>query len=431
MLFRHIDQAWLTSECCSRAQPSLHQKQAARCWAWHIVNQHIDPCPAPAYLEFENHYHVTKQDDTPTPTPENCDNAVKDGTNITKQQLKDEVAQRKKLEADLKNREAELHQKEKQLLDVRRRWKQAATELDKTKSSQQRGLHQKTDTEVKDEVTQLRWNIRNLAFGYFGGEPKIGVRPEDLTTKIWESLLSYLDNRLDVDFCLRSGTIRPFVIQALIWDVIYTQVFHEALWAGLVSYDLIRLIRRIVPAKPQDDSFNAEAWRKFCLWKAETASMIVNSSESPGKSESDRRYLDSQLAKISEDFVRSAGIFSSKDRPQEQDALRREMHNILKDAVKLDESMNRQALSFHWQFHRLTSFNGERMRLAEGVTVEENSLCLTIAPGLGKRGKASGDGFESTELLLPGEVFPVATIEPKMPPPRQNSDRGWRYLWLW
>ncbi|KAF6818859.1 hypothetical protein CPLU01_13209 [Colletotrichum plurivorum] len=367
-------------------------------------------------------------DDTPTPTPEIRDSGVKDETNITKQQLEDEVAKIKRLEVDLRNRGAELHQKEKELLDVRRRWKQAAKELDKTKSSQQRGLHQKTDTEVKDEVTQLRWNIRNLAFGYFGGEPKIIVMPDDLTTEIWESLLSYLDNRLDVDFCLRSGTTRPFVIQSLIWDVIYTQIFQEALWAGLVSYDFVRLISRIVPAKPQDDSFNAEAWRKFCLWKAETASMIVNSSEATGKSESDRRHLDNQLAKISEDFVKSAGIFSSKDRPQEQDALRREMHNILKDAVKLDESMNRQALSFHWQFPRLASFNGEKMRLAEGVTVQENSLCLTDAPGLGKRGKSSGDGFESTELLLRGEVFPIATIEPKMPASRQNSERGWTYL---
>lgn len=175
---------------------------------------------------------VYLQDDTPTPTPEIRDSGVKDETNITKQQLEDEVAKRKRLEVDLRNRGAELHQKEKELLDVRRRWKQAAKELDKTKSSQQRGLHQKTDTEVKDEVTQLRWNIRNLAFGYFGGEPKIIVMPDDLTTEIWESLLSYLDNRLDVDFCPRSGTTRPFVIQSLIWDVIYTQIFQEALWAG-------------------------------------------------------------------------------------------------------------------------------------------------------------------------------------------------------
>lgn len=199
------------------------------------------------------------QDDTPTPTPEHCGNDAKDGTCMTKQQFEHEVAEREQLELDLRNLRTELNQKEKELLNVRRRWKQAAKELDKTKSSQQRGLHHKTDSEVKDDVAQLRWNIRNLAFGYFGGEYKISVRPEDLTTKIWQSLLSFLDYGLDVDSFLRSGAVRPLIIQALIWDVIDTRIFHNALWAGPVSSAFVRLIRRIAPGKRNNLSIRRTA----------------------------------------------------------------------------------------------------------------------------------------------------------------------------
>ncbi|KAF6812739.1 hypothetical protein CMUS01_12985 [Colletotrichum musicola] len=355
---------------------------------------------------------VQLQDDTPAPAPKHCGNDAKDGTCMRKQQFEDEAARRKHLEVDLGNLQTELKQKEKELQDVRKRWKQAAKELDKTKSSQQRGLHQRTDSEVKDDVAQLRWNIRNLAFGYFGGEYKIGVKAEDLTSKTWQSLLSFLDYRLDMDINLRSGAVRPFIIQALIWDVIDTRIFHNGLWAGPVSSAFVRLIRQIAPAKPEEQSFDAEAWRKFNLWKADTASMIVNSFEATGSIESDRQRLDDRLAKISVDVVRSAGKFSSRDRPHDHDIIRREIHNILRDAVKLDESLNRQAVSFHWQFHRIVPFDGEIMSWIPGVTAEKNSLCLSVAPGLRKRGKSSGDGFESTALILPGEVFPVATREP-------------------
>lgn len=140
--------------------------------------------------------------------------------------------------------------------------------------------------------------------------------------------------------------------------------------------------------------------------------MIVNSFEATETSETDRQRLDNQLAKISVDVVRSAGKFSSKDRPHDQDNLRREIHNILNDAVKLDESLNRQAVSFHWQFHRIISFDDAIMSWSPGVTAENNSSCLSVAPGLRKRGKSSGDGFESTALILPGEVYPVIITEP-------------------
>lgn len=185
--------------------------------------------------------HTPKRDTTPytgrsgrqTPSHET----------VAKQEYNREISRRKDIEAELEAKDRRLAECENKLKDseaslvaVRKKWKEAATDLDKVKSSQQRGLYHMTDSELRDSVTRLRYNISRFAIQYFSGklpgDTSVGEIVDSEDYEGWKDLSDVIGGRHITAEYIRSDRRRPHIIQALIWETIYMDVFGEALWAG-------------------------------------------------------------------------------------------------------------------------------------------------------------------------------------------------------
>lgn len=172
---------------------------------------------------------------------------------VFKQRNEEEIAQRLSVEAQLKNMEdlleeksSDLKHKVDDLADMRKRWKQAAVELDKLKSWQRRLPYQMTDSDLENEVMQLRYNIRNFAFQYFGDE-----LPNRLLKKNSKLLKPFLELVLNENILLEylsSSEKRPFIIQAYMWKVLNGRLFDTFLWAGHEGNSIMRLYNRMDPS---------------------------------------------------------------------------------------------------------------------------------------------------------------------------------------
>lgn len=139
----------------------------------------------------------------------------------------------------------DLKQKNDSLADLRKRWKQAAMELDKLKSLQNRLPYQVTDSDMGNEVMQLRQNIRNFAFQYFGDElPSHNLIMNPMIRQCFMELVSTEDI---LPHYFSSKEKRPFIIQAYMWHVLWNDLFDQFLWAGGVKYAIRVLDERVHP----------------------------------------------------------------------------------------------------------------------------------------------------------------------------------------
>lgn len=159
---------------------------------------------------------------------------------VTREEYDQEIALRQKIEADLDEKrriladyDTKLKDAEAALATVRKKWKQAATDLDKMRSSQQRGYHM-ADSELKDSVTRLRYNISRFAIQYFSGKLPGDTSVANIVDSYegWKDLSDFIGGRHITAEYIRSDRRRPYIIQALIWETIYMDIFGEALWAG-------------------------------------------------------------------------------------------------------------------------------------------------------------------------------------------------------
>ena len=137
---------------------------------------------------------------------------------------------------------AELQEQEEQVNDFRIRWRQTAGELNKIRSEGQ-GFYQVTDQELVQKVTQLRFNIRSLAYQHFGEEvADVRSKPELLGT-LGLSLgvaLAALESHM------RDPSLRPAVVGAFIWDFLVKEVFGEFRWINKESSDGMTIMTRLL-----------------------------------------------------------------------------------------------------------------------------------------------------------------------------------------
>lgn len=109
------------------------------------------------------------------------------------------------------------------LKSIQTKWKRTANELDQLRSKS-RDFAPVTDEELKNQVTQLRYNIRNFAIQYFSDCPVYG------TPEVRPKYLRYLP--IWADFCLEQPETYPILMQALIWTILDRQVLNSGIWAG-------------------------------------------------------------------------------------------------------------------------------------------------------------------------------------------------------
>jgi hypothetical protein len=152
-----------------------------------------------------------------------------------------ETAGRQRLQAEIARRTTDLE-------DLRKRWKQAARELDKARSQSQ-GFYQVTDNYLIDQTTQLRYNIRNFAIQYFGGELRKGRSKFETKPAYWDKYMmpTTAGDPLGCEVLMMSPERRPSVVEAFLWRFLVGHVFDQFRWAADYGIALRSLCRLLSP----------------------------------------------------------------------------------------------------------------------------------------------------------------------------------------
>ncbi|KAF0326690.1 hypothetical protein GQ607_006030 [Colletotrichum asianum] len=365
----------------------------------------------PPHTPKRNTTPYTGQSESQTPSHET----------VAKQEYDREISRRKDIEAELEAKdrklaecEIKLKDSETSLVAVRKKWKEAATDLDQMKSSQQRGIYYMTDSELKDSVTRLRYNISRFAIQYFGGrlprETSVERIVDSRDSKGWRTLSKFIGGRDITIAYIESDRRRSYIIQALIWDIVYYDIFGEALWAGRKSSAFKSLSDHFqTPERNEGSDSDIEVCRRFCRWRAETAALIV---ESINSSRSERERCNQSLS----EKINSVCSYVCKHvmpLTRHTQGLREEILDILQEAAMLDESMKRQAVRLGWTFAKSQKpFESTSMTLVSGESwdAQMDGMWVTISPGLVRQGKSTGEDFGIETRLLSTEVSWISTV---------------------
>lgn len=145
-----------------------------------------------------------------------------------------------------------------------------------------------------------------------------------------------------------------------------------------------------------------EAKRKFQMWKASTATLLLESEtldESSGHGSHRRpneRSLHDTICKLLSPF----------SKPKEKD-FADQLFGILDEALNLDKLISKQAAEVIW----LSDFSSQdlvelaALQQDEKQTVDGGNTWLVSAPGVIKRGKSTGEDFDVEIILLKMKVF--------------------------
>ncbi|KAL4917370.1 hypothetical protein BDW62DRAFT_211229 [Aspergillus aurantiobrunneus] len=304
----------------------------------------------------------------------------------------------------------ELTQKNHELDILRKRWKQAARELDKAKSQSQ-GFYQVTDNYLVEMATQLRYNIRNFTILYFGGDVGgTGSGSGVEKSKAWKTYMeSTTPDPADFERFLASER-RGCVVQACIWRFLVGQVFDRFRWAGENGVSLRNMCLFLRPDGQYPDSVDPivpEEERKFQIWLASTTAIVLDvggmrrSKRFAAQVEAAVQGLVDKIREVIDPFV------TLKDQGYEQ-----ELTRIVEEAVNFDREISRQVARVEWEFPapgKEVVFNPELMRLRTGETIkkdkEKKLVRLVLCPAMKKRGKSTGEDFAGPPtLLVPMEV---------------------------
>ncbi|RYP67403.1 hypothetical protein DL770_008630 [Monosporascus sp. CRB-9-2] len=313
--------------------------------------------------------------------------------------LEEERGSRKKAENELSQRNIELE-------DIRKRWKQAASELNKLRAQGQ-GFYQITDRYLIDLATQLRYNIRNFAIQYFGGDIRQKVKMEKTGyLKKYMQLTTPGSNGYEV--YLHSPTKCPSIVQAFLWRILVGEIFDEFRWAGNASdhvWNLCSILRPKHQSKADPGSCpNPEAERKYQMWSATTTGLILDAVNMEEGSEVCKHREEHKSAVLERIRRVIDPVLRFYDDGYDQELLR-----ILDDALTLDRELSRQVARVFWVFggkETQIKFDSTTMELEKGEKPSEanQEVLLVVAPAMKKRGKSAGEDFKTENMLLQMEV---------------------------
>ncbi|EFX01587.1 hypothetical protein CMQ_8053 [Grosmannia clavigera kw1407] len=303
--------------------------------------------------------------------------------------------------AELETVRAELKSKYTELVDVRRRWKQLARELEKAKR-QSHNVYQITDQELVQRFERLRYNISNFSMRYFG----IGTMTTYRTQYFKKYLTTVIPDGHKIYHYLDSKVYRPILLQSFLWRVISGEVLDFALWAGGENGSLQNLLDLLWPDKPKTDPSYSQVERNYHHWRAMTTGLIMEAPEcAAGKNDCTEYYKHV----ISKNIYETIRIVPDADEPRIDWAeYQQDLLEILDEAIVFDRDIYRQASHVRWLFQLPANavFDSATMRLLKGEEPTEGhgQVEILIAPGLLKTGRSTGEDYDIENLLVPQEV---------------------------
>ncbi|KAK9412834.1 putative PH domain-containing protein [Seiridium unicorne] len=378
------------------------------------------PLPPRTYSNSDlfaiTHTHLrtsTVHRDTVKPTPDTKTVTRDNGSNYTVIGKEDTIQISEKLFQEsqdmIKNLEDRLVAETKlrtkaqnDLKSVSRQWKQVAHELSKQQTSA-KSFHTVTDEYLKQQVGQLNYDIRTLAETYF----------DDLPPSLWPQASRQTDSPRPIlprhyDDCPAS----PTLAKSFVWRVLCKYIFNYFAWptttrVGEGLYDLTDHLEPTITADEFNDSSKLEALKKYHIWRATTADMVFKTDATMKTQDARRSYIDSVIKKhidpITLRFIREP------QRGQYHDLL----HQIVENAVNLDEEISRQPAMVSWVFEAPESgpdSEGLDDTCLHYAVSGNQGVPVIIAPALMKRGKSSGEDFHEETQLLAAEICIVQDL---------------------
>ncbi|OQE46940.1 hypothetical protein PENCOP_c001G05696 [Penicillium coprophilum] len=325
----------------------------------------------------------------------------------------------KELEKERKGHQATkvaLEKAQQEAEKYRRSWKQSVNELNRH-LRQGQGFNQLTDEELLRDVSELRFNIRSFAVQHFEHElGSVTIVPND-----YDVINRYVPlHEQEFEAYIRNKTMRPELMQAFIWRVLFVLVFdHQFRWAGNEAGTLMKeMVELFDPLVKATEDKVPDPLRKFHSWRANTSSMLIHlKSLGENNSQDDVHvFATRQSLALNKWLCR----FSHSD----PEMLHSQLTDLIKQTVRLDQDLSRQVASIRWSFARGSSleFNPSSMTLPSNYQKPSEALKvrLVLAPGITRRGRSSGDQFDKIVLLLKTEV----TCEDPKPGPADLSSDG-------
>ncbi|EIT81628.1 hypothetical protein AO1008_02434 [Aspergillus oryzae 100-8] len=195
---------------------------------------------------------------------------------------------------------------------------------------------------------------------------------------------------------LRDRKMTADLVRALLWVFLLRKVFDQFRWATLEAG-----AKDVVP----------DARRRCSMWRANTSNLVLDSMIFEGdKAYDDRQQFVTMNVKVLSKYLASLSL-------SPKDVIEARLQDLFTQSLELDQELNRQVASITWNRD----------------TDEELTVRLVLAPGLSRRGRASGDRFDEIVQLLKMEVScelavynePSRRSRPATRIGRLVSDMGW------
>ncbi|CAI7659230.1 unnamed protein product [Penicillium glandicola] len=289
----------------------------------------------------------------------------------------------------------DLRQKEQTALDLRQNWRETVNELNRYLRLGQ-GQSQMTDDDLLQYVNRLRQDTTAFSAQYFGdelGDPRFtkaryGLFKEHMSI-----------SQTEYEAYMRSASLRANLIQSFLWAFFYHEIFGKFCWMTTRSgASVYRIWKSFDSLYEESKDFIPDARQKCSMWRANTCNLMIDSMDLQGPQVHDDQ--QEWVERLVETVSKRLYPFSLSKPAKIRDGL----EVLFKLSIDLDQAINRQVAMLTWDFGaQLPSrFDPACMALEGGSKPNGEELVarLVLAPGLLKRGRASGDKFDGIIRLL-------------------------------
>ncbi|RTE75132.1 hypothetical protein BHE90_010412 [Fusarium euwallaceae] len=295
----------------------------------------------------------------------------------------------------------ELEEKEKEVAERTRQWKKAAGDLNRLRASAQ-GFYQITDEYLTGLISSLRFSIRNFSLQYFEGKSSSSTffaMPPNYRGHV----RAILPGKEAEIYAGVHSKRNHQIIQALIWRVLVADVFGRFPWVGGKTGESFKHLRtKLDPAQSGDSKRSEpEAERKFQTWSATTIGLLLD-AQSPEEQSQIQQGMEDETARIVGCLLNTLEAMVKFEEQEAEDGLT----SIISEAYVVGKEISRQTARITWMFDlekepETPQLGAETMELESGQHVKKTQeVSWVVAPGVMKRGKSTGEGFDHEEMLL-------------------------------
>ncbi|KAL2812143.1 hypothetical protein BDW59DRAFT_167878 [Aspergillus cavernicola] len=286
---------------------------------------------------------------------------------------------------------------EEKLQQTSRKHKAAVLLLNKLRTQDKGFFQQLDDNYLIGRTNRLRLLIRNFAIEYYQGKP-LGA-PDFTKTPLGHQFLEPIVHR-DVGCMayLESHDKRPILIEAFLWNIIVGRVFHKCRWAGNLADAALGIYDSVRNANHS----SSDEIQRIQRWAATTTGLITSAQTQAGGSWTTER-TGKEIGGLVGDILSTIGTH----RAATHDNQVYNLHEILSDAIMFDLEICRQVALIEWVFPLPEGLIYDPMTMVpikgeESIDLHPNiEPCVVVKPGMNKRGRSTGDSFDTVNMLLP------------------------------